>query len=342
MRRAWRVSLAKIDVHNGASKTRGGTIGLPIAILVALLLIALYPVPGWFGYDLPKAAASPQIFIDRITHPYFQFFAVVILITMGLGDRVIALLQAEGRLQAVHHRPQAQGCSWIFCGHLPRRRLCACQPLCFQHPRQFRQLLQAGAEAGHARGLRSGRHEAVHAGRRRQLSRHLRFGGLPRRPPNRIRHRQSLHAGRGDARAARTLSVRDQKRDGDWSISRRTFGPGGMPLRAFLPIGRTTAVLDQAVALATIALCWRWPIRSSGRSIGRLDASSLRYGETGNDGEFHRRRDRRTVALTRNSGRPATDELFVYLNRPVSGVLPGLFRNVNTGKARIWIFVFRR
>jgi hypothetical protein len=30
--------------------------------------------------------------------------------------------------------------------------------------------------------------------------------------------------------------------------------------------------------------------------------------------------------------------LFVYLNRPVSGVFPGLFRNANSGKARIWIY----
>ena len=90
MRLAWRVSLAKIDLNRGKSKRQDGRSAALIAVSVALALIALYPVPGWAGYALPKAPGSLQIFIERITHPYFQWFAFAILVTMWLPGGTIA------------------------------------------------------------------------------------------------------------------------------------------------------------------------------------------------------------------------------------------------------------
>jgi hypothetical protein len=74
--------------------------------------------------------------------------------------------------------------------------------------------------------------------------------------------------------------------------------------------------------------------RTLDRPFGRV---ILRYGETGNeenfiDGEPTNGRLDEKFRATRDG------QLFVYLNRPVSGVFPGLFRNANSGKARIWIY----
>ena len=90
MRLAWRASLAKIDLNLGESKARDGAGAALIVVSAGLLLIALYPLPSWVGYNWPKAPASLQTFIDRITHPYFQFFAFTILFTMWFPDSTIA------------------------------------------------------------------------------------------------------------------------------------------------------------------------------------------------------------------------------------------------------------
>ena len=73
---------------------------------------------------MPKAPASLQTFIDRITHPYFQFFAFAILFTMWLPDSTIARFRLTDAYRQIHHQHQTQIRSWLFCGHLPGRRLC--------------------------------------------------------------------------------------------------------------------------------------------------------------------------------------------------------------------------
>ena len=76
MRLAWRASLAKVDLNRGRhAETPVGVGAALIVVSAGLALIALYPTPGWVGFNLPKASASLQTFIDRITHPYFQCFA---------------------------------------------------------------------------------------------------------------------------------------------------------------------------------------------------------------------------------------------------------------------------
>jgi hypothetical protein len=65
----------------------------------------------------------------------------------------------------------------------------------------------------------------------------------------------------------------------------------------------------------------------------------VRYGETGNEENFidgepqaEGRRLDETFRASRNG------QMFVYLNKPVSGVFTDLSRNVNSGKARIWVY----
>ena len=76
--------------------------------------------------------------------------------------------------------------------------------------------------------------------------------------------------------------------------------------------------------------------RTLDRPFGRV---IIRYGETGNEENFiDGGATAGRSAWTRPSGPPATGEMFVYLNQPVSGVFTGLFPDVNSGKARIWVY----
>ena len=70
MRLAWRASLAKIDLNREKSGTRDGAGAALIAVSVGLALIALYPIPGWAGYTLPKAAAKAIITCTECGNQY--------------------------------------------------------------------------------------------------------------------------------------------------------------------------------------------------------------------------------------------------------------------------------
>jgi len=335
MRRAWRVSLAKVDLHNGKSKIRGGTIGLPIVLFAALLLIALYPVPGWFSYDLPKVTASLQTFINRITHPYFQFFAAVILITMLLGDRVIAHFRLKdayrqfltdiklkvapaffaiiflvgGLALASHYAFNIRDSLGNFCQPAQKPvTLQVCDP-------DDMKLCKRAADGSFPSTC------ASEACRGAPL---IEFNTADLCTP----------VGVMLERRGQYQLILEQ--DGDWRFLGAPSGPGGMPLRAFLPDWKEDGVLEQAVALGRFGLlAAAYPLkRTLDRPFGRV---ILRYGETGNeenfiDGEPTNGRLDEKFRATRDG------QLFVYLNRPVSGVFPGLFRNVNSGKARIWIY----
>ena len=280
MRLAWRASLAKVDLNRGESKTRDGAGAALIVVSAGLALIALYPMPAWVGYDLPKAPASLQTFIDRITHPYFQSFAFAILITMWLSDSTIARFRLKDAYKQFITSIKLKIRSCFFCGHLPGRRLCFRQPLSFQYSRQFWPLLPTRGEASRAGGLRPGRHEAVQAGFRRQLPEHLPVESVPRGHSRRIRHRQRLHAGRRHARAARELSVRHRA---GWRmvVSWRAIQPGWNAAPRFSS-GKSA---DSAAALGQFGLlAAAYPIkRTFDRPFGHV---IVRYGETGNEENF--------------------------------------------------------
>ena len=99
-----------------------------------------------------------------------------------------------------------------------------------------------------------------------------------------------------------------------------------MPLSEFLP-HKDDGWRDSAVALLrtmAASLC-AYPIkRTFDRPFGRV---IIRYGETGNEENFiDRAHEPRTVEQLEETFRPTRDgEIFVYLNKPVSGFWPGLF-----------------
>jgi hypothetical protein len=111
-----------------------------------------------------------------------------------------------------------------------------------------------------------------------------------------------------------------------------------MPLNAFLP-QNDDGWLDSAVAwLRTAALAIAYPIkRSFDRPFGRV---IIRYGETGNEENFiDPGAEQQTADQLEETFRPTRDgELFVYLNKPVSGFWPGLLNGVNSGTARIRVY----
>ena len=73
--------------------------------------------------------------------------------------------------------------------------------------------------------------------------------------------------------------------------------------------------------------------RTLDRPFGRVIA---RYGESGNEENFVDGDPQPNGRLEEKFRATRDGQLFVYLNNPVSGVFPGLFSDVSSGKARIW------
>jgi len=335
MRRAWRVSLSKVDLNRGESKTRGGVSALQIAVFAGLLLIALYPVPAWFGYNLPKAPASPQTFIDRITHPYFQFFAVAILITMLLGDSTIARFRLKDAYRQFITNIKLKVAPAFFAVTFLVGGVAFASHYFFNIRDSFGDFCKPVEKPAAL---------AVCEPDDMKLCKRARDGSFPSTCTSAACRGVDL-AEFNTADLCTPVGIMLERRgnyqfvlekDGDWSFLGTQSAPGGMPLRAFLPNWKKDGVLDSALALGRFSLlAAAYPLkRTLDRPFGRV---ILRYGETGNeenfiDGEPQNGRLDEKFRATRDG------QLFVYLNKPVSGVFPGLFHNVNSGQARIWVY----
>ena len=307
-----------------------------IAVSVGLALIALYPVPGWVGYALPKASGSLQIFIDRITHPYFQFFAFAILVTMWLPGGTIARFRLTDAYRQfitsikLKIAPAFFALAFLVGGFGVR------QPLSVQFSRQLWPLLPARGKAGRAGGLRPGRHEAVQAGFRRQLPEHLHVqrrvaeSPLPNSTPPAFARRSA------SCSTARQLPVRPRA---EWRmvVSRRAIRTGrNAAPRIFFRNGTTTCRTPAAALGRFVLLAAAYPAkRTLDRPFGRV---IVRYGETGNEENFIDGEPQPDGRLDETFRATRNGQMFVYLNQPVSGVFPSLFRNVNSGKARVWVY----
>jgi uncharacterized protein (DUF2235 family) len=126
-------------------------------------------------------------------------------------------------------------------------------------------------------------------------------------------------------------------KDGDWSFFGAPSSTSGMPLEAFLP-HKQDGFWDTVVALLrTTVATMVYPMkRVLDRPFGWV---IIRYGDTGIEENFvDPSRDAPDDRLE-ELFRPTRDgQLFVYLNKPVSGIWPELFRNANAGKAKIWVY----
>src|SRR5262252_775424 len=115
-----------------------------------------------------------------------------------------------------------------------------------------------------------------------------------------------------------------------------------MPVSSLLP-RKDDGWLDSAAGLVRATfLSLAYPIkRSFDRPFGRV---ILRYGETGNEENFvDSDKDPRAVDSLVEHFKPTRDgELYVYLNKPVSGFFPGLFNDVNSGTAKVRVYRVER
>lgn len=336
MRSAWRVSLAKIDLHREGSKARRGMSGLHVVVFAGLLLIALYPVPAWFGYPLPKAPAAPQIFIDRITHPYFQSFAVALLVTMLLGDTTIARFRLKDAYRQFITNIKLRFAPALFALMFLVGGAGFASHYIFNVRDSFGAFCKP---VGRPTALKICEPDDM------KMCRRARDGSFPDTCTSQAC--RGVDIAEFNTRDLCTpTGVRLEKnamyqfileKDGDWLFLGAPSGPAGMPLSAFLPHWKRDGFWDSTVALGRYALlAVAYPIkRTLDRPFGRV---IIRYGETGNEENFIDGEPQPNGRLDEKFKATRDGQLFVYLNKPVSGVFPDLFHDVNSGKARIWVY----
>jgi hypothetical protein len=135
-----------------------------------------------------------------------------------------------------------------------------------------------------------------------------------------------------------TYAVSVRKAANDWSFLGAPSGPAGMPIIEFMP-GRNDSWFNWATAWArTTTLVAAYPIR---RTLDRpFGGVILRFGETGNEEDFlDPDEDAKSGDPVGEKFKPTRDgELYIYLNKPVSGFYPHLFDDVNTGTAKIRVY----
>ena len=331
MRSAWRFSFGKVDLHSEKVAARPGVNVLCKLIFVGLLLIVFYPVPGWFGYPVPQTFAPLQILIDRITQPYFRFFAVAILITMLLKDSTIAWFRLkDGYKQTISNIKL-----WIA-------------------PAFFAVVLLIGgiALAGHYLfNIRDSFGEfctpdpastELALCRTSELEKCTKdtAGNFPPACSAACRGVESefdtrLLCTSTKVKVERGLSYRFEitKKD-DWTFLWGRSSPAGAMMPHKDAGWRDTAVDWGRTTLLAIA----YPIkRTFDRPFGRV---LLRLGETGNEEYFiDPDDDPKPVETLQEGFRAKRDgELYVYLNKPVSGFWPGLFNDANSGTAKIRVY----
>jgi len=332
MRLAWRASLAKVDLNLGESKARDGVGAALIVVSAGLLLIALYPLPSWVGYNWPKAPASLQTFIDRITHPYFQSFAFAILFTMWLPGSAIARFRLTDTYRRFITSVKLKFAPAFFAVTFLVGGFAFASHYLFNFRDSFGHFCQpvekpVALEVCDPDDMK--------------LCKRASDGSFPSTCTS-AACRGAPVAEFDTARLCTPVGVMLERRgnyrfvleqDGEWSFLGARSGPGGMPLRAFLP----NSLQDSAAALGRfVLLAAAYPLkRTLDRPFGRV---IVRYGETGNEENFIDGEPQSNGSLDETFRASRNGQMFVYLNQPVSGVFTDLFPNVNSGKARIWVY----
>jgi len=331
MRSAWRVSLGKFDVHAARRDSTGGGGVLLNAIYAFLVLIALYPVPSWFGIALPKMVEPLQILIDRATRPYFQSFAILILVTMFLSDSAIAGFRLrDGYKQTISNfklwiAPALFALIFLIGG------IALAGHYLFNVRDSFGNFCKPDPEA-----------RELDLCRRVDLEQCTRdaSGNFPPACKPACRGVETEFDTRGLCTSTKVKVSTGQyyhfeiEKQGDWSFLGAASGPGG----ALLPRkDETWREAVETLARKTL-LAIAYPIkRTFDRPFGRV---IVRFGETGNEETFidPSEDDLKADSLEERIRATRDGELYVYLNKPVSGFWSSLFHAVNSGTARVRVY----
>jgi len=298
------------------------------------VLVALYPLPATFGCPLPKLGDPWQILIDRITGPYFQFFALAIPITMLLPDSTIASFRLkDGYKQAISNIRL-----WIAPAFFAVFFVVVSVELASHYIFNIRDSFGAFCKPSPAaRELEICRPKELSACKADAANCTPACRGVETEFDTRD---VCVSTGVKVVRDRATRYAFQISKKGDWSFLGAASGPGGMPVTSFLP-GEDAGLWDSAVALGRAALLTAaYPIkRTFDRPFGNV---ILRYGQTGNEENLvDPDPDDNPAKVTHleETFRPTrAGELFIYLNKPVSGFFPDLFNDVNRGTAKIRIY----
>ena len=316
MRSAWRLSLSKFDVHPQHSGPRSGAGVLLKFICLCLLSIALYPAPGWLGYPVPKAPEALQIFIDRITTPYFRFFAIAILITMLLKDSTIAWFRLKDGYKQAITTIKLKIAPGLFAVLFLYGGLALASHYIFNVRDSFGAFCQPDPKANRTRHLPAERTGPVQAGFQRQPSGHLHGSSVVELKPNLIHVILAPRPGSRWSGVSATNSRSARRTTGHFWVRRRA--------RPECRSGNSCRIRMMAGAIPPSPCCERQPspshTRSSARSTVPLDASSFVTAKPATRRTSSTPEEPQSVDQLEETFRPTRDgELFVYLNKPVSG-----------------------
>ncbi|TKW78822.1 MAG: DUF2235 domain-containing protein [Bradyrhizobium icense] len=331
MRSAWRRSLSKYDVHADTRPPSAGAGVLLNVVYACLLLIVLYPIPAWLGFPLPKLVEPLQILIDRATEPYFRILAFVVLVTMFLPDRTIAWFRLkDGYKQAISNFKLWIAPAFFALAFLVGGIALAGHYL-FNVRDSFGNFCLPDPDA-----------KPLEICRPRDLEQCDRdaYGNFPAACTPACRGVEIEFDTRRMCTSTKVMVSTNgryhfqiSKKD-DWSFLGGKSGPGG----ALLPKKNETWSESAERWSRTAMLAVAYPIkRTFDRPFGRV---ILRFGETGNEENFIDPSEDDLLANKLEETVKATreGEMYVYLNKPVSGFWPGLFDNVNSGTARVRVY----
>jgi len=335
MRSAWRRSLSKYDVHADPQPAANGAGIVQNVIYACLLLIVLYPVPASLGFPLPKLVEPMQILVDRATEPYFRILAFVILVTMFLPDWTIAWF----RLKDGYKQTISNFKLWIAPAFFALAFLVGGVALAGHYIFNVRDSFGAFC-------LPDPDAKPLEVCRQRDLEQCDRddYGNFPATCKAACRGVETEFDTRRLCTSTKVkvstngryhfeISAKD-----DWSFLGAKSGVGG----ALLPKKNETWGESTERWARTAMLAVGFPIkRTFDRPFGRV---ILRFGETGNEENFIDPSEDDLLANKLEETVKATreGELYVYLNKPVSGFWPGLFNDVNSGTAKIRVYRVQR
>jgi uncharacterized protein (DUF2235 family) len=341
MHSRWNVSLRRPDAValNGSSFSV-----LPYLVVGYLLFVAIYPTLKWIGVPIPAVPITAlQIFIDRATAGLFQFIAVAVLVTLLLPNKWIAYVRKKETYKKVILSLRLKIAPAVFAFSLVALAVTFGSHYIFNIRDSFGEFCETSMLNNKPLSLSNGSLNVCKAENLSECPTDSTEGvGTPACGDNCTTRHTTIDTANLCTPTRVYLQSNETyqiilKASGPWTMAGKISNTGGMPITSFLP-EKGDSFGTYLVSMArTVMMFALYPLkRSFDRPFGRV---ILRYGETGNEEDFvDPDEDPRSDGRLDEQFTPKRDgELFVYLNRPVFGLWPGVFRDFNSGKAIVSI-----
>lgn len=341
MRSRWNVSLEK---PGAVALNRSSLSALQYTVVAYLFFVAIYPALKWIGAPIPGVPInSLQIFIDRATAGLFQFIAVVTLVALLLPNKAIAYMRQKESYKKLILWLRLKAAPAVFAFSFVVLGVTFGSHYIFNIRDSFGEFCKTSIVNGRPLNLNTGGLKVCKPGDHSQCASDATEGvGTPACGDNCTTRVTTIDTADLCTPARVFLQNNETyqmilRPSGPWTMAGKYSNSGGMPISSFLP-DKADLYRTYPTSLArTVMMFVLYPVkRSFDRPFGRV---ILRYGETGNEEDFvdpdeHPRSDGR---LDERFTPKRDGELFVYLNKPVSGLWPGVFHGFNSGKATVSI-----